>query len=533
VGATVDADFEVHVPQEDDDARSNETARKKPVLYLTLKGVMGQYADELRRFIDLEVSTVTTSQVSKFLQDYQVTLDESGTGSFKKVVKVDDEALAAAPGKLFGGAALVVSTYDCIARNPWMISMMDWSGVCLDECHELKTPDAHKTTAVFGKHIDGSPLRGVPILAMSGTFTKNRPADWFVWARLTGADGDCYTAGSLSTARRTFDMRFDALTFERVRGRGGREYTQSRRGARPENGDELKTLMTPFLIRRLKTEIAEIPPVKTRVLRVPSSGVYVHLLSALITGRDLPSETQDILGRHGILAGDRLIDTDQDEDAGMSIRDAARSRNYDDLAQKLSMISSLDKSCGVVEMLKELGWTDPEEPVVIMGLHRAAVREAAERLRDAGETVITMTQEDSAARRREKQEMFTRGDARIFLTSFGVGGTGLNLTRASKILAINLPFIDSYLAQGRDRCHRLGQTRTVEFVIAILSGSIDEATWGMIQNKGRANYATLSVDRVKTGELPRWATAAAANLATEDEAENQLDIRGFRRTARR
>lgn len=531
-GAQVDESMKVGLP---------EDHKPKPVLYLTLKGIMGQYADELKRFVDLPVKKITTSDVTAFFKRHARHQSSQSQGSFKKTESVPAELVSKARDELLGegGEGFVITTYDCVARNPWLISAFEWSGVCLDECHELKTPSTHKTKAVFGQKVDGSPLRGAPVLAMSGTFTKNRPSDWFVWVRLTGADGGCYTKGALSRAQVCFDMRFDALTFERARGFKGREYTRSKRGDNPENGEELKKLMAPFLVRRLKTEISDIPPLSINVRRVGSSGIYLDVIRSLISGDEINETTRSVLTGYGVLQGEHLCDEDSDLKNAIDLASGYRRGDDAGLARKLAMISSLDKAYQVEAVLSELGWLDGDEPFVVMGMHRAAVAEVCSRLEARGQSVIVMTQKDSAKKRREKQEAFQRGEARVFITSYGVGGTGLNLTRSNRMLAINLPYGEATLRQGRDRVHRLGQTRPVEFVVVLLAASIDEAIWRLIENKGRANFATLSVDQLRGRKngLPDWALLPSAEQAKKDDGRGErgdtkkpdLKSHGFRR----
>ena len=511
-GASIDSSMEIHIPKD---------APKKPVLYLTLKGVVEQYAEELRRFCDLEVRTVATSQVSTFLKNVDVTLaQEDEGGSFKKVSGIGADDLNLAYDQIIGqDTALVVTTYDCVARNPWLISSFEWAGVCLDECHELKTPSAHKTRAVFGPQIDGAPLGGAPILAMSGTFTKNRPSDWFVWVRLTGADGGCYSGGATSSAQVKFDMRFDALTFEKAVGYKGREYTRSKRGENPENGEELRRLMSPFLVRRLKTEIAEVPPIEVNVKRVSSSGLYLDVLSMLTTGRELSETSQQLLADYNIFKDGEIVaeqsskSSNEDDLSDLKINDPSS------LASKLSMISSLDKACGIEATLGGLGWLDDDEPFVVMGMHQSATREVSAQLSRIGIEHQLMMQQDSAKKRQQKKDAFTAGGGRAFVTTYGVGGAGLNLTRANRILLFNLPWNESALSQARDRIHRIGQNRKVECVILVLSASIDEATYQLIHNKGKANYKTTSIDQIKKGKLPGWATGSITSVVSDKRGE--------------
>ena len=527
--ATLDSDRNIVFPP---------NPRRLPVLVSTLKGVLGQFADELENFFDLKAARIVSEDVRKFLaeigekaeaapaDDFEQGETEGGGKKFKPLATVSDRAVELFRKRFIDGNAYVVTTYDCLGRHPWIVRSLQWAGAVFDEAHELKTTGTNKTAALLGEKIDGEPLRGAPILALTGTFAKNRPSDWFPWVRLSGADGGVYTDGPVKSAQVRFDMRFDGLVFKRIRGRGGREFTKTERG-QPKNGDELKRLLSSFLVRRLKTEISEIPDIKVTIERVPSTGLYMSVLAYMAGMGELAPkarallESHDLLSKGGELKAENIDYDKQDGEAGAEVKDGVSATEASSLAGRLAMISSLDKASGILKTLTDLGWLDgsgkAQEPFVVIGMHQSATREISRQLASIGVDHHLMMQADSADKRRQKAKAFSAGEGMAFVTTFGVGGTGLNLTRASRIMLAGLPYTETLMAQARDRVHRIGQTKPVEAVILLQAGSIDEQVWWLIKNKGRANFATMGMDQLKGGKIPEWAKGNIGEQAKQKE----------------
>jgi superfamily II DNA or RNA helicase len=510
----------------------------RPILVATMASIANQFAGEIESFLTLKAKVLSTEDINLLIEAAGVRMPKKGQ-TMPQLKEAPEKLIKAFRKDVIGGHGFIVATYDCLSRHPWVVSAFDWSGVICDEAHELKGSNTHKTRAVFGDKIDRAPLlrdgRYIPILAMSGTFPKNRPGDWFVWTRLTEADGGVYTAGSLSDAQRRFDRRFDGLTYKEIwlrRGGGpARKVIVPDKGT-PEHGDELKAILAPYLVRRLKDEINDLPPMRLQVRRTPSDGLYLDILMNIRTGKPLSQSSKDLLRRHDLLAANDTFKGEDPEDLDGKPSIAAAS-----LAGKLAMVSALDKASGITSTLDSLGWIGgptKDEPFVVIVFHRSALREVSRQLEMRGITHFTMSQDDAIEEREAKKTAFQSGERQAFVTTYGVGGTGLNLTRAARLLCAHLPWTDTALAQARDRIFRIGQTRPTSVVVLLLAASIDESTYYLIKHKGRANFKTASVDKMRTKgtSLPAWATGSVLDYdvrrsgdqeASKDETEKDPD----------
>ena len=81
---------------------------------------------------------------------------------------------------------------------------------------------------------------------------------------------------------------------------------------------------------------------------------------------------------------------------------------------------------------------------------------------------------------------------RIFLISLKAGGTGLNLTAASRVIHFDLWYNPAIEDQATDRAFRIGQRRTVFVSRFICAGTFEEKIDEMIQKKRRISQMTLS-----------------------------------------
>ena len=79
-----------------------------------------------------------------------------------------------------------------------------------------------------------------------------------------------------------------------------------------------------------------------------------------------------------------------------------------------------------------------------------------------------------AGERIELVKKFNQDDTNVFLISLKAGGTGLNLTSADEVIHLDPWWNPQVENQATDRTHRIGQTKKVEVVKLISSGTIEE-----------------------------------------------------------
>lgn len=79
-----------------------------------------------------------------------------------------------------------------------------------------------------------------------------------------------------------------------------------------------------------------------------------------------------------------------------------------------------------------------------------------------------------AKQRQKRIAAFQAGEGDLFLISFKVGGSGLNLTAADYVIHMDPWWNPAVEDQASDRAHRIGQTRPVTVYRLVMEGTIEE-----------------------------------------------------------
>jgi len=99
-------------------------------------------------------------------------------------------------------------------------------------------------------------------------------------------------------------------------------------------------------------------------------------------------------------------------------------------------------------------------------------------------------------------ESFERDQTRrVMVLSLRAGGTGLNLTAASRVIHFDRWWNPAVETQAEDRVHRIGQTRSVEVTAYICADTVEERIAAILEEK-RALFADL-IDGVAAPSLGR------------------------------
>lgn len=80
-------------------------------------------------------------------------------------------------------------------------------------------------------------------------------------------------------------------------------------------------------------------------------------------------------------------------------------------------------------------------------------------------------------------EFQTNPECRVMVCQIQAGGVGITLTAASEVVVAEYPWVPGELAQAIDRCHRIGQDKTVRVRYMSLANSLDEYMTAAIRKK--------------------------------------------------
>ncbi|KIJ39030.1 hypothetical protein M422DRAFT_175767 [Sphaerobolus stellatus SS14] len=131
------------------------------------------------------------------------------------------------------------------------------------------------------------------------------------------------------------------------------------------------------------------------------------------------------------------------------------------------------------EMMKFLKlWAEDEqtknEKTMVISQWTSCLDLLADYLEENGFSFVRYQGDMSTKARDQAVRMFmSQGKARIMLMSLKCGGVGLNLTRANRVIAIDLGWSSAVENQAFDRVHRLGQTRPVHVERLVIANTVE------------------------------------------------------------
>ncbi|MEO8903083.1 MAG: DEAD/DEAH box helicase [Polyangiaceae bacterium] len=335
-------------------------------------------------------------------------------------------------------ADLTITTYAILRLDAERLAAETWDTVVLDEAQAIKNPDSQVSRAAFA-------LKTNFPVALSGTPLENRLEE--LWSMFH------FSHRGLLSGRSQFRDRY-SLPIEQ----GNKKKLA-----------ELREKTKPFILRRLKREVApELPPRTDMVLEIELDPSERELYNAVraATQKDLLEKLQK---------GGNVL---QALEALLRLRQAAC---HPSLVPGQSAESS-SKIEALLEMLEQVAaeghkalvfsqWTsllDLVEP----HLERAGLRA----VRLDGRT------RDRAAVVNEFQ---SESGPPVMLTSLKAGGTGLNLTAADHVFLLDPWWNPAAEDQAADRAHRIGQENPVLVYRLIAKDTVEEGILAL-QAKKRA-----------------------------------------------
>ncbi len=426
-----------HPPQ---DAGGPAAHGVKPTLLIVPMSVLGNWLHETRRFCPHLRVMLHHGMLRRLGQD------------FIKTAEAHD---------------LVVTTYSLAHRDREMINAVEWGRLVLDEAQYIKNPQAKQTQAVRN-------FNATRRIALTGTPVENRLSE--LWSIM-----DFLNPGYLGTPH-NFRSRF-AIPVERYHDRA--------------KTDQLRGLVRPFILRRLKTD----PNVVTDLPEKIESREYAHLtteqasLYESTVKRMLGEvETSDGIRRRGVVLS-ALIKLKQIcnhpsqllkdwEDGSMTPPDPARSGKCVRLLEMLDEVLSEGDQALVFTQFRQMG------QILSVMIRNKLDREV---LFLHGGTPQKQREEIVRKFQKEGQK------SPILLVSLRAGGVGLNLTAATHVFHFDRWWNPAVENQATDRAYRIGQTRTVQVHKFVVRGTLEERIDEMIEQK-----MELATNIIGAGE--RWLT---------------------------
>ncbi|MEG4507408.1 DEAD/DEAH box helicase [Microcoleus sp. F6_B4] len=375
-----------------------------------------------------------------------------------------------AKGKAFAtaikGKDLIITSYALVFRDAKEFQGIKWQGLVLDEAQNIKNSEAKQSQAV--RQIEAS-FR----IALTGTPVENRLQE--LWSIL-----EFLNPGYLGP-RNFFQRRF-AIPIEKY---GDRESLQS-----------LRSLVRPFILRRLKTdkEIIQDLPEKQEMtvfcgLATQQAALYQKIVEESIT----ELESAEGIQRRGMILA-LLVKLKQLCNHPALVKAEAKPKELEIKSQESGKLQRL------VEMLEEV-IAEGDRALIFTQFAEWGKLLKPHLEQHLGREVLFLY---GGVRQQQREEMIDRFQhdpqgPPIMILSLKAGGTGLNLTRATHVFHYDRWWNPAVENQATDRVFRIGQTRNVQVHKFVCTGTLEEKIHDMIESK-----KALAEQVVSAGE--NWLT---------------------------
>lgn len=352
-------------------------------------------------------------------------------------------------GKEFASEAkrydLVITTYALATRDSRVLSQVNWSGVVLDEAQNIKNPSTKQARTI-------KKLKALFRVALTGTPIENRLTE--LWSIM-----DFLNPGYLGSLK-SFKANY-AKPIERRHD--------------IERAEQLRRVVGPFVLRRLKTDpavIQDLPEkeeVKTYCNLTPEQAT---LYEALVQDSLRRIEESSGIQRRGLilsmLTGLKQICNHPVNFLKDNSPLEGRSGKLTRLLEMLEEVVASGDSALVFTQFVEMG-----------ELLKASLERAL------GCEVLFLHGKVPARQRVQMVDRFQRkdGQPRVFVLSLRAGGTGLNLTLASRVFHYDRWWNPAVETQATDRAFRIGQTSNVQVYKFICRGTLEERIDALIEEK--------------------------------------------------
>ena len=358
----------------------------------------------------------------------------------------DRSKLLAALSGSAGDASVIVCSYTLLQQDQAELAAIAWGTVVLDEAQFIKNAESLRAKAAYS-------LSAKQRIAATGTPVENHLGDlWGIFRFLNPG-----LLGDWPHFKRTFLM-----PVERDHGR--------------ESTEILQKLVKPFLLRRLKREVAlDLPPI-TEV----QHDVRWSEDEALRYGLLRKQIHQKLYTAHGKRSNKLEV-----------LAEIMRLRRF--CCHPVLVFPDAPRECSKIDAFLEL----VEE--LSQNQHRALVFSqfvdflalVRERLEERGIRYEYLDGSTPQAQRQARVAAFQGGDAPLFLISLKAGGFGLNLTAADYVIHLDPWWNPAVQAQATDRAHRIGQDRPVTVYRLITKNSIEDAIVRLHERKREVAGALL------------------------------------------
>ncbi|MBP3879118.1 MAG: DEAD/DEAH box helicase [Lachnospiraceae bacterium] len=412
--------------------RNENPEERRPSLIVSPASLVYNWKEEIRTFADsLKTVTVTGTRTER-----------------KKIIANREDA------------DVLITSYDLLKRDITMYEDAQFRFLVADEAQYIKN---YNTAAAKTLKLVHAETR----YALTGTPIENRLTE--LWS--------------------IFDFLMPGLLYSFEKFRSEIE-TPIIKSGDEEARDRLRRMVTPFILRRKKSEVLKDLPEKLEELR------YAHM----------EKKQQELYDGQVVRMRKKLQTVDEADFRKGKIEILAELTHIRQICCDPSLLfEDYDGQSAKKELCLELidSLIDGEHRALIFSQFTTMLEKLEAELKKRGITYYKITGATPKERRVELVREFNEGTVPLFLISLKAGGTGLNLTGADVVIHYDPWWNLAVQNQATDRAHRIGQTKVVNVYKLIVKGTIEEKIVEMQESKRQLADDILQADGVSSASISR------------------------------
>jgi superfamily II DNA or RNA helicase len=378
-------------------------------------------------------------------------------------------------------ADVVVTTYGLLTREIETLAAVNWSVVVFDEAQAAKNPNTKVAKAL--RH-----LHARQRVALTGTPVENRLSE--LWAILDAANPGLL--GSLPRFQQRYATPIEKHHDEAVAAR-------------------LRTLTQPFLLRRTKADRSLVPDLPDKVEQIAWATLtkeQAALYQAVVDQLLIEAEREQGMRRRGLVLASLTRLKQICNHPAHALGDGSR------LAGRSGKLARFDELTGEL--------VNAGERALVFTQYRAMGELLVRHVAESTGRIVPFLHGGVPRRQRDGMvERFQDGQGQpLLVVSLKAGGTGLNLTAASRVIHYDRWWNPAVEDQATDRAWRIGQTHTVFVHKLVCSGTLEERIDQLIDGKRALASSVVGV----TGEawLSELSTDELRELVALDGASAEV-----------
>ncbi|WP_346980907.1 DEAD/DEAH box helicase, partial [Clostridium perfringens] len=400
--------------------------KKSKSIVVVPTSVIYNWMDEFEKFApSIRIGLVhgSKSKRDKVLRDFK-----RGLG-----IKIEEENLKE---KSYEKYDVLLTTYGTLKNDEKAYENLSFDYCIIDEAQNIKNPAAQATLSVKN-------IKSRCNIALTGTPIENNLME--LWS--------------------IFDFVMPGYLFTKERFRERFILDES-------NLSELKSLITPFILRRLKEDVlSELPEKLEKKYLVEMKGKQKQLYSfyvKAIKNQLNENKSSEKSGRDKINLFAYLTKLRE-----ICLDPSLVVPNYTGESSKLTVVKEIVKDA-----------SESGKKILLFSQFTSVLKKIEEDFKKEDISYLYLDGGTSAKDRVERVKKFNEdSNIKVFLISLKAGGVGLNLTSASVVIHFDPWWNPAVEDQATDRAHRFGQENKVEVIKLVAKDTIEEKIVLMQEDK--------------------------------------------------